>query len=183
MQRRAPWLRILCGWLLTAWMAGSGLVLLLSVVLMTGGRAQMLVDGMRDLADRRIAAMGVNLQNIHLKGVSDHSRADIRAALDFQRGQPIALMDLAKVKENIEKIGWVESVTIRRQFPDVLIIDVVERPRLAVWQYQNKSYVIDDKGQIIPEARAYNFVDLPLAGKFWCGWIPVGGTCGSKMPP
>ncbi len=147
---------------LTAWLAFAGLSVLLLAVLATGNRAQMLTDGMRDFADRRIAAAGINLQNIHLKGVSDYSRADIRAALDFQRGQPIALMDLAKVKENIEKIGWVESVTVRRQFPDVLIIDVVERPRLAVWQYQNKSYVIDDKGQIIPEARAYNFVDLPL---------------------
>ena len=147
---------------LTAWLGLGGLALLLTVVLMTGNRAQMLTQGTVDFVDRRIASVGVNLQNIHLKGVSDYSRNDIKAALDFDRGQPLALMSLTKVRDAVEKVGWVQSATIRRQFPNVLIVDVVERPRLAVWQYNNKSTVIDDKGNIIPEAKAYNFVDLPL---------------------
>ena len=81
---------------------------------------------------------------------------------DLHRGKAIALMDLADVKADIEKVGWVKSATIRRQLPDTLLIDIVERPRIAVWQYQQKTYVIDDKGQVIPKPNAYNFVKLPL---------------------
>lgn len=147
---------------LTAWLAFLALAALLSAVLLTGGRAELLRLGVVNFIDGRIATVGLNLQDVRLQGVSDDARADIKKALHFERGQPIALMDLAKVKAEVEKVGWVKSAVIRRQLPNQLIISVVERPRLAVWQYQKKTYVIDDTGQIIPEARAYNFVHLPL---------------------
>ncbi len=71
-------------------------------------------------------------------------------------------MDLGAVQASVENVGWVKQATIRRQFPGTLVVSVVERPRLAVWQYHGKDTVIDDEGQVIPEARAANFLDLPL---------------------
>ncbi|ESQ80181.1 cell division protein FtsQ/DivIB [Asticcacaulis sp. YBE204] len=147
---------------LTAWLAFGGITMLMSVVLLTGGRAEMLRTGIVNFTDGRIAAIGVNLQNVRLQGVSDVARGDIKGALKFERGQPIALMDLNKVKADVEAIGWVKSAVIRRQLPDQLIITVTERPRLAVWQFQGKTQVIDDTGQVIPEAHEAQFRDLPL---------------------
>lgn len=147
---------------LTAWLGFVGAAGLMAVVLLTGGRGEMLRASVVSFADARIASMGVSLQNVRLQGVSDVAREDIRKALRFERGQPLALMDLEKVKADVEAVGWVKSAVVRRQLPDQLIITVTERPRLAVWQYQNKAMVIDDTGKVIPEARSGNFVDLPL---------------------
>ncbi len=146
----------------TAWFAVIIIVGLISVILMTGGRAQTLSQFVVDFADARIAGVGVNLQNVRLEGVSDAASPDIKKALSLRRGQPIALMNLADVQKSIENVGWVKQASVRRQFPGLLVISVVERPRLAVWQYKGKDSVIDDQGQVIPEAHAVNFLNLPL---------------------
>jgi cell division protein FtsQ len=147
---------------LTGWLAVVLIVGLLSAILLTGNRAQTLGHAVVTFADDRIAGFGLNLQNVRLVNVSDAAAPDIKRALNLTRGQPIALMDLSEVQKSIENVGWVKSATVRRQFPGLLVVSVVERPRLAVWQYQGKDVVIDDQGQIIPEAHAVNFINLPL---------------------
>ncbi len=145
-----------------AWFAILSIAALVAVILATGGRGQALANATRNFADERIASIGLNLQNVRLVGVSDAAAPDIKKAMKFHRGQPLALMDLNQLQADIENVGWVKSATVRRQFPGTLVVTVVERPRQAVWQYQGKDQVIDDQGQVIPEARAGNFLDLPL---------------------
>jgi cell division protein FtsQ len=146
----------------TGWFAVIMVVTLLTVVLMTGGRATALGQGITRFADGRLAAMGISLQHVRLEGVSDAAAPDIQRVLDMKRGDPLALMDLAAVQKSVESVGWVRQASVRRQLPGLLVITIVERPRLAVWQYKGKSMVVDDQGQIIPEARAPNFLNLPL---------------------
>ena len=147
---------------LTGWLAGTLVVGLLAVVLMTNHRGEALGNSIVNFADERAAVLGLNLQNVRLVGVSPQAADDVKKALPFHRGDPIAFMDLGAVQKAIENVGWVRSATVRRQFPSSLIVTVVERPRLAVWQYHGQDTVIDDQGQIIPEARADRFPDLPL---------------------
>ena len=146
---------------LTAWLAVLVIAGLLGVVLLTGHRAQALGGAMTSFADGRMAAMGLKLKKISLVGVSPDASPDVRKALNFEMNQPFALMDLAAVQKSVENVGWIKSATVRRQFPGVLIIEVVERPRLAVWQYNGKNTVIDDQGNIIPEAISTKFTGLP----------------------
>lgn len=149
---------------LRAWFAVIVVSSMLGVVLMTGHRAEALGNAVTHFADDRLGAMGLNLDHIVLAGVSDEAKPAIQAVLktSLDVHQPIALMDLAKLQAEIEHVGWAKSVTIRRQLPGTLIISVVERPRLAVWQFQGKDTVIDDEGHVIPEASAIKFLDLPL---------------------
>jgi cell division protein FtsQ len=146
----------------TGWLAVILIGGLLAAVLLTGHRAEAVGRAVLGFADDRMAAVGVKLENVRLVGVSDQAAPDIKAALDFHRDQPFTFLDLNQVQRDVENVGWVKSATIRRQFPGTLIVSVVERPRLAVWQYQGRDQVIDDTGQIIPEAVASKFPDLPL---------------------
>jgi cell division protein FtsQ len=147
---------------LTAWLAVFVIVGLLSVVLLTGHRAEALGSAVTRFADARMASIGLRLQKIHLVNVSTEASPDIRKALKFEKDQPFAFMNLAAVQKDVENVGWVKSATVRRQFPGVLIVEVVERPRLAVWQYNGKNTVIDDEGHIIPEAVSMRFPELPF---------------------
>ena len=147
---------------LTGWLAATMVVGLMAVVLMTNHRGEALAGNVVHFADERAAALGVNLQNVRLVGVSPQAADDVKKALPFHRGDPLAFMDLAAVQKAVENVGWVRSATVRRQLPGSLIVTVVERPRLAVWQYHGQDTVIDDQGHIIPEARADRFPDLPL---------------------
>ena len=147
---------------LTGWLAATMVVGLLAVVLMTNHRGEAVANSVVHFADERAAALGVNLQNVRLVGVSPQASDDVKKALPFHRGDPLAFMDLGAVQKAVENVGWVRSATVRRQFPGSLIVTVVERPRLAVWQYHGQDTVIDDQGQVIPEARADRFPELPL---------------------
>jgi len=149
---------------LRAWFAVVVVAALLGVVLFTGNRAQALGGAITGFADSRLAAVGLKLQNIRLVGVSDEAEPAIKQVLkkSLTAGQPIALMDLKKLQGEIEAIGWVKEASVRRQLPGLLVVSVVERPRLAVWQYRGRDTVIDDQGHIIPEAQASKFLDLPL---------------------
>ncbi|WP_443748323.1 cell division protein FtsQ/DivIB [Asticcacaulis solisilvae] len=148
----------------TAWFAVLMVLALLTVILATGNRAQTLGGAVVSFADHRISSLGINVQNVRLEGVvnTDPAWSDITKALDVHRGDPLALMDLNAVQKSVENVGWVKQATVRRQFPDLLVVTIVQRPRLAVWQYQGKDTVIDDQGQVIPEAHAVNFLNLPL---------------------
>ena len=148
----------------TAWFAVLMVLDLLTVIMATGNRAQILGGSVVSFADHRIASLGINVQNIRLEGVvnTDPAWSDITNKLDVHRGDPLALMDLNAVQKSVENVGWVKQASVRRQFPNLLVITIVQRPRLAVWQYQGKDTVIDDQGQVIPEAHAVNFLNLPL---------------------
>ena len=49
-----------------------------------------------------------------------------------------------------------------RLLPDTLVVAIKERRQLAVWQHAGRQSVIDDHGQVIPEADAKRFSTLPL---------------------
>ncbi len=146
----------------TGWISALVVAGLLGVVLMTGHRAQTLANGVVNFTDARIAGFGLNLQNIRLVGVSDNAAPAVKAALHFKKGQPLALMDLNAVKAEVEQVGWVRSAVIRRQFPGTLVVQIVEKPPLAVWQFNQKDVVVDDQGLPIKDAQPGKFASLPF---------------------
>lgn len=134
----------------------------LSLVMFTGGRAQALGSAVGRAVDGRLAAAGFRLERVKLEGVSPEAAPAVKIALDLQRGQPLAGMDLYAVKARVESVGWVESAEVVRLLPDTLVVSVVERKRLAVWQHRGQASVIDASGLVIPEADPDRFADLPL---------------------
>jgi cell division protein FtsQ len=132
------------------------------LVAVTGDRPQKMVQAVQQTFVNQAAASGYKLAQIHVVGASPPSQQDILRASMLTPGQPILGLDLAAVRQSVEKVGWVSQVKIVRLLPDTVVISVVERPRLAVWQYQGVNRVIDAQGKIIFEANAAGFGNLPL---------------------
>ncbi|MBX7248032.1 MAG: cell division protein FtsQ/DivIB [Caulobacteraceae bacterium] len=133
-----------------------------TVTLATGGRAQELSDAVGVITGDRLADMGFRLAKVHLEGVSPEALPAVKQAMGLYKDQPLALMDLGALKLRLEQVGWVKEVRVVRLLPDTLVIDVVERQRLAVWQHNGRASVIDAEGGVIPEADAARFPRLPL---------------------
>ena len=141
----------------------AGVVLLATVALLaTGGRGQAIAQGVARGIDNSFGAAGFAVRHVVVQGASGFSEPDIRAAAQIGAGTPILGLDLATLRGRIEKVGWVKSVHVVRMLPDTLVISVVERPRLAVWQNHGRLSLIDTEGQVITETDAQHFVDLPL---------------------
>ncbi len=142
--------------------AGAVLCLALTVTLATGGRAQMLSDTIGAATGARLAGVGFKLKAVHVQGASPMATADIVKAAGLYADQPVFGMDLELVRQRVEAVGWVKQARVVRLLPDTVVLAVVERKQLAVWQHGGKSQVIDDTGQVIPEADPARFARLPL---------------------
>ncbi len=142
----------------------GGIVLLggLGLALATGGRAHALQAGVNGVVANQLARAGLRVANVEVEGASRFSVPYIVQAAAVDRGAPLMGLDLNQIRERVQQVGWVKSVRILRLFPDTVVLAVSERPRLAVWQDQGQSHVVDPDGQVIPEADPGLFIDLPL---------------------
>lgn len=142
--------------------AGGVLVIVLTATLATGHRGERLAGGVMDSVDHGFAALGFRLANVHVQGASDMAQADILRAAALYKDQPTLGLNLNDLRDRVQKVGWVKEARVVRLLPDTVVIAVTERRQLAVWQHGGRSYVVDDQGQVIPEADPGRFPTLPL---------------------
>ena len=72
--------------------------------------------------------------------------ADLREALDIERGDPILAIDPARAKADLETLGWVADATVERRLPDLLYIRITERRPMALWQNGGAFAIVDGAG-------------------------------------
>jgi cell division protein FtsQ len=144
------------------WAAMGLLCLVLLLTVFTGGRLKMLGGHIGEAIDRQFAHLGFQVKSVTVQGGSPFSTPYVMQASGLTQGDPILGLSLDDVREKVEQVGWIKSAKVVRLLPDTLVIAVTERPRLAVWQHGGQTSVVDKDGQIIPEADAGLFSDLPL---------------------
>lgn len=142
--------------------AAGVLALALVGVLATGHRGEKLVHATTAAIDGKFGQAGFRLAAIHVEGASPMATADIVRAAGVYKDQPLLGLDLAAVRSRVEHVGWVKEARVVRLLPDTLVVAVVERKQLAIWQHNGRTQVIDDHGQPIPEADPARFPKLPL---------------------
>ncbi|RAK60601.1 cell division protein FtsQ [Phenylobacterium hankyongense] len=142
--------------------AAGVLVLALIVGLGTGHRGERLVQAAGSSIDGRFGQAGFRLRAVHVEGASPMATADIVRAAAVYKDQPLLGLDLEALRKRVEQVGWVKEARVVRLLPDTLVVAVVERRQLAVWQHAGHSVVIDEHGQVIPEADPGRFPTLPL---------------------
>ena len=142
--------------------AGGALGLALIATLATGHRAERLVDAFGRGVQVQFADLGFKLKDVHVQGASAMAEPDILRAAALYKDQPTLGLDLEALRQRIETVGWVKEAKVVRLLPDTVVIAVVERPAIAVWQHAGRTQVIDGEGRVILEAEAGRFPNLPL---------------------
>lgn len=142
--------------------AAGVLVVALVATLATGHRGERLVSAIGSGIDGQFGNAGFRLSAVHVEGASKMATPDIVAAAQVYKDQPLLGLDLEAVRKRVEQVGWVKEARVVRLLPNTLVIAVVERRQLAIWQHNGKTVVIDASGNVIPEADAGRFPALPL---------------------
>jgi len=142
--------------------AGAVLVLALGGALATGHRGERLVATIGSGIDAKFGELGFRLKTVEVAGASRMATADIVKAAGVYQNQPLLGLDLQALRAKVKAVGWVKDARVVRLLPDTLVVTVVERRQLAVWQHDGRQMVIDEHGQVIPEADPARFATLPL---------------------
>lgn len=66
------------------------------------------------------------------------------------------------VKNKLEKISWIKSVSVQRKLPDTFNVRVTERIPIAILQSKYKLYLLDIDGKKLEHDGIGNFDNLPI---------------------
>ena len=106
-------------------------------------------------------ALGLVVTDIEVEGRETTDAATIMAALAADRGTPILAVRPSRAKQQLESLPWVRSAAIERRLPGTLLVRLVERHPLAVWQHDGKQELIDRQGEVIAVSDLGRFARLP----------------------
>jgi cell division protein FtsQ len=108
------------------------------------------------------ADMGLRIEDVFVVGRSRTPPATLLKAMEVARGAPILAFDLEAARQRVEALPWIRSASVQRVLPNTVIVRVVERQPLALWQNQGKFALIDEDGQVISRDDVSAFTELPV---------------------
>ena len=86
--------------------------------------------GLAELA----ADAGLRISKVEIVGAPTTDQAALQAAIGVQPGSPSLGFSLGAVQARVEQLGPVQSATVERVLPGILIVSVTERGAYAIWQ-------------------------------------------------
>jgi cell division protein FtsQ len=119
----------------------------------------------RHVEDRLLAAtarLGFAVSDIAVEGRHTTAAATILKALAAQRGTPILTVDPRRAAARLAALPWVQSAAVERRLPGTILVRLIERRPLALWQHGGVMQLIDDDGVVIPVGDLGRFAKLPL---------------------
>lgn len=117
-------------------------------------------NAVADAALEATADAGLSLQVVEVHGRSETKQADIVAALGAPRGAPLLGLDIDAMRERLIALPWIMSAEIERRYPDRLLVTVTEAEPLALWQRNQKLFLVSRAGKVIETADLAKYSEL-----------------------
>jgi cell division protein FtsQ len=95
------------------------------------------------------AEAGFVVRDVFVVGRASTPKDTLLAALAVKRGTPILDIDLVEARARIQALPWVREASVRRLLPNTVVVEIVERKPLALWQHRKQFALIDDEGAVI----------------------------------
>lgn len=106
--------------------------------------------------------LGFKLDQIVLEGREKTDRDALLNSFDVKIGDSLLAVNLMTVNENVKSLPWVEKAIVRRQLPNKLVIKIVERKPIALWQDGDKLYLVDKEGKVLTDKNLDQFAFLKI---------------------
>ena len=114
------------------------------------------------IADSQAAKMGFEVKSVVVGGVAGERADQVRAAVLPPDRHSLFSASPEEVRARVEKLEWVEKVTVQRIWPSSLRVDVTRRQAFALWKQGAEARVIDAAGAQVTHARWNDFGGLPI---------------------
>jgi len=105
-------------------------------------------------------ALGLELREILVSGQKRTSKKSLLWAIHMTKGHHMWKQPLESMHTRIESLPWVKSASIQRKLPWTLIVTLVEKNPIAIWQNKGKKCIIDEEGNAIIGALPKKFPEL-----------------------
>jgi cell division protein FtsQ len=109
-----------------------------------------------------VGGAGFTLKRVEITGAERVSRLAIYNVAFDQDSMAMPLVDLAATRARLLRFGWIREARVSRRLPDTLVIDIVEREPVAIWQNNQRLSLIDAEGVVLEPVRVDHMPNLPL---------------------
>jgi cell division protein FtsQ len=113
----------------------------------------------RDLAAR---ALGFGVDAVTIAGQIELGEARILQVAGVNPRQSLLFLDVDDMRKRLMALPLVKNVSVRKLFPDRLVIEVVERQPYGLWQKDGVVSIIAADGAPIDALRDEKFARLPF---------------------
>jgi len=97
-----------------------------------------------------------------VRGCRELTEKDVLSLAAIKPAQNILAANIDTIAGRISTNPWVKDVSIGREFPDRLVIEVQERTPVALIRRDNNFYLVDIEGVVFKKLQAGDEDDLPL---------------------
>lgn len=126
------------------------------------GVPQRLAEQTRASLMQRSVELGFGVKEIFVEGRTNTPLKALRKALAVERGAPILFVDIVEARQRLLALPWVSEVSVERVLPDTVVVHLVERRPLALWQHKGHFALIDKTGTVIARDHLGRFADLKV---------------------
>jgi cell division protein FtsQ len=96
-----------------------------------------------------VGKLGFTLKHVETRG---NHRVSTQAIYDIafnQQSAAMPLVDLDGTRERLLHLAWIREARVSRRLPDTIVVEVIERVPVAVWQQNGRFSLIDAEGVVL----------------------------------
>ncbi len=107
-------------------------------------------------------AFGLGLDQVTISGISQIRENEVLAAAGLDSKLALAFIDVNDVRVRLERVPLIKSASVRKLYPNGLVIALTEREPHALWQFNGELFIIAADGTVIDLMEDGRFAGLPL---------------------
>lgn len=115
------------------------------------------------------------LQEVSISGMRALTKDDVVEAAGLNIPLNTLLLDRRTIEHKVSALPYVESCTVRREFPSRIFIDINERLPSAIFLYENHAFEMDREGRLLRELDPLSPLYLPLLSSTEVKALPAEG--------
>jgi cell division protein FtsQ len=148
---------------------GLGLALALALIIgatafgvVRGGEYDSFVASEGSVRDFVARALGFDIAIVTISGEAELRVPEILADAGISPKNSLLFLDAAQARMRLETAPLVKQASVRKLYPNHLVIDLVERAPYALWQKDGQVNIVAADGAVIDQMRDQRFAHLPF---------------------
>lgn len=127
-----------------------------------GGQYDAFISENGAIEDILARNVGFGLDSVTLVGVRELTETEVLQAAGITSNNSLMFLNAANIRDRLLKAPLVQDASVRKLFPNKLLIEITERAPFALWQKDGAIMAISADGTAIEELHDARFAGLPF---------------------